>query len=1282
MTVTLRTITLPHGIDSGTGLLSVYFAPRLDRGGTLADYAEWIDWPSTVLQLVDHPTFEVVADGTVLNVSRDTAVPPSSDVWTTLLPKTLPVSSPDRLRPDFQSTRMPEREFAERLRTIYADLAAESAAAPPTGSEFLARPSVQALFEAGGSLGQTASEVDAFIGGRGDGPGNTDAGGETPFDWDVHQWISVLGQYPELLRLLGIVVDFFVTNPPPPAGTQRSVATTTRYPVLFPGRRQEVLPTLFDNRFWWSTCPPEPGQDAVERDGFLVMDAWGLVDIDPLQSVKAVASFSRSLVEDPEMEARVPALFENGWSLVRDDLAGRQADRLRMTAEAQQMIAAGQVGPEGLELCSDLLTTGYRVDVRVDGGPWRSLHERTTVDPATGAAGGFLIGAGGVIEHVPEDDEGWVQTTIVATELPDGGVLRDQLMRWDGWSLSVEAIGNLVDPSTGALEDNRGEGPVPGAPVQLQVDHHVPRGSLPPLQYGREYEFRVRLVDLSGVSADLDDESPAGTVLGPIRYGRWFPVGSPLVLRRTPRPDPGWGDTADTLVITSELDQDPATVATTDRLFFPPDAAWRTCELHRVPDGGHDPSSYSELVTRDALSLDDQTVPDPDTGEQLATQSDVLDPGAEQQPVDYLTDPATDGVGFVGLPAAPRALSVPYPTNGWPDRSTVRLELRAGTGRARVADGEVTVSLPPAGRTTVTVGSTIDPKHLADFGLFRELQGQGLPRRRLASLRNRILAGQHWLFAGTQQLRLVHAVRLPLQLPEVRDHEVDREPGDQDATIVLDYDLDAPSTREVTAYASWSDPVDVPGTAGPTEVTGAAVIGPSSFIPYDADDELARVSARVEFFDTKRHDVGVDAEVLARFSRYFTEELALTLRDVEELHPLGVVAASVRVEDAASPGTFYRRGPDFTVAGGNLVRVDGGAIARGTDVVVTFVPLPVARRTDEEGAEPYFLVVPSTVKPAPLLIDEVLPAIRRTELQAPVQSTVVHDGQVVRLWLERPWYDSGTGEQVGVVIDADPDGVPANTRIGRESVHRSAPVGSPVGLNFPELSRSLVGIGPGEVVPGNGPWTVLGHDVVFHEASDRWACDVRLDDAPANVVGYRPFLRLVVTRFQAESLVGRWTSPKRELEPVKLGVKREIVARRRSSAQPLLVEVTVTGAGHDGIVDVNDDTVTAFNEIEVSIQESDPDVDDPDLRWATVAGTTVVLERTVLDTVDRAVEWTTPTGEELDFGPFVGSTDEYRILVEEYEPVLRRDDDDVTTLGRVAVMTEVVPLPGQTETAL
>ena len=133
--------------------------------------------------------------------------------------------------------------------------------------------------------------------------------------------------------------------------------------------------------------------------------------------------------------------------------------------------------------------------------------------------------------------------------------------------------------------------------MQVTVDYQVVPGSLPRLRFGRTYQMRARCVDLAGNSQPLSAIEGKDAVAPPEAFGRLEPIGAPVVVRRSPRPTPGVGDTPYEIVLRSDFDIDDADVAPVDRLLFPGRVGQDLVELHGLPAGGADPGSYAELAT-------------------------------------------------------------------------------------------------------------------------------------------------------------------------------------------------------------------------------------------------------------------------------------------------------------------------------------------------------------------------------------------------------------------------------------------------------------------------------------------------------------------------------------------------------------------------------------------------------------------------------------------------------------------------------------------------------------
>ena len=101
--------------------------------------------------------------------------------------------------------------------------------------------------------------------------------------------------------------------------------------------------------------------------------------------------------------------------------------------------------------------------------------------------------------------------------------------------------------------------------------------------------MRARCVDLAGNSQPLSAKEGEDALPPPETFGRLEPIAAPVVVRRTPRPVPGVGDTSGLLVLRSDIDIPDKDVAEVDRLLFPGRVGPDLCELHGLPAGGADP---------------------------------------------------------------------------------------------------------------------------------------------------------------------------------------------------------------------------------------------------------------------------------------------------------------------------------------------------------------------------------------------------------------------------------------------------------------------------------------------------------------------------------------------------------------------------------------------------------------------------------------------------------------------------------------------------------------------
>jgi hypothetical protein len=159
---------------------------------------------------------------------------------------------------------------------------------------------------------------------------------------------------------------------------------------------------------------------------------------------------------------------------------------------------------------------------------------------------------------------------------------------------------------------------------------------------------------------------------------------------------------------------------------------------------------------------------------------------------------------------------------------------------------------------------------------------------------------------------------------------------------------------------------------------------------------------------------------------------------------------------------------------------------------------------------------------------------------------------------------------------------------------------------------------------------------------------------------YRPFLRLVVARYQLDSILGEELSRPVTLDPVRLGVSRTVTVREGSAVDSF--DVTVTGPDHGGMAADDGTSGLLANEIVVTHQRVDSNIADSDLRWQ-VDVSSVTLQRI---SNGASGTWTGT----ID-APAGGTP--RRLVIAEHEPAFTGGDVPIT--GVEVVHVDVVDLP-------
>ncbi|MFK7917080.1 MAG: fibronectin type III domain-containing protein [Ilumatobacter sp.] len=1206
-------IPLPNGRTGSTGNLSVFFVPRLQEAGKLADWMQdWRNWPKVIngtapggagpLELrvalataAGNFTVAPVNQGIKVGDPNWISAAPSEAAWDALFAtNTMSSIRVDRFRPivhpedDSIAPMYDAQKVVSDVPEMYKDLAVDFPTSPPS-VEDLAGVSAYTGFRDSGVIEAYDEHMDRPGGVDPDPvPGGAPSPDDDPESADFHAALAFAQAHPELLRSLGLVVDLEVTL----AAGRTRLTVGSNYSVGYPGATVSV-DVSFDTEFW----PVDgPGSWPTVGDG---SHSIGSVDIGP-----AITDTSQ-IVDglDDDRSAGVSPMREDGVYLVRNgvDLVAEVYALWEAQIELEEQIKNYLVStdPDPIPLSGEALVSGRRYDV-FDNAPaqWFSIWDR--IVPS-----GFDFPRDPALSITPPRDEGWMTYTAmsdVASIMDDPGGNVDppqtgeglvvapprldrtplrfdpKIFGWNGWSNVANPPGRAFCGVTGAT-DLADSIPTDDMEIQVGVDYAVPNSVLPRLRYGREYKFRARVVDLAGNSRDLSETHPGGNTETELhRYGRTKPLGAPVPVRRVPKAVPGVGDAPTTCVIKSELDQDDATVEPTSRVIFPSQTEQFQCELHGYPgpDGLFtDQATFDMVVARTAVTVLDDTEEDPDSGE-------LMSPVESWRPdVSYLVEPAFDGFALLDLPGAAGATTLSI-SDVWPEARAIGVEVRAGTAapvpRPNATFGSDLIVEVPKGITREIFATQRPSAALVSHWRLLQLVSGG-PRSRMEA---EARSGAHWMFSSRQPMKLIHAVRRPLSLPAVSGLGVNRSLNDTRAWFDGDLQIDVKSTGTVDFAATLADVVDTPGSLSGIVETTTTRFFFTQTEDYTEQDVVPIDETRFEVGDTKVHDIVLTLDAFTRYARHFTERKVIQFdvrSGLEVLSTDGVSDLNISVVTTGADPIVGRPNVDFTIdhEAGTITRTPTSALPLQTDINVDFIRLPLDRLSDEAGAT-IKLTIPNSGVPAVPGLVEALPAFARTRATQGDEVSVEHRGQTIRIWLRRPWFTTGAGETLGVVIGEGEEG--PLSQAARDPLSTSGPTAPLTVDDFPEATVIRTGIGPLAL-------DIAGHDVSFDADRNEWYSDIVIS---ANM-GYRPMVKLSLVRLQPVSIAGAFISPSITTEPIRLG------ADRRAS---------ITRNGDD--IDVSVAGTELGNTMTARLQFSDPDIADANLSWKDL-GTPVVLAK-------------------------------------------------------------------------
>lgn len=1114
--------------------------------------------------------------------------------------------------------------------------------------------------------------------------------------FDFHQVVSVLREYPAMMRRLGLVrhVQFELPNGMPAEGKIRCA-------VLWPSPQtsptQNITPWVaykLDNTGspdTWQFLPrPEPGSEIV---GALLClnDAshFDVIQIDVDASAIKTLNYTRTLVHrykrtvgtsDAATKADPPGTRGTGLQLIRHNRALKLAKSLIRNAQNHNKL----VSNTEVTLYADDLLRGYRIDVfDATAKSWQSLMRRNATYRFPNASEplkstGFTV----------NDEEGVL--TMGATRPVDSDDVPSQrqlyahetVAQWEGWSLVAPHIGNHIGTEDELAPENKQQSPPADFEYQVSTEVGIVEGSLPRLRFGRNYRLRARFVDIAGNGPKLNELNPldfsCATEL--IRFLLWDPIVSPAIVLRN---HPVEGESLERMVIrnyNSDADDSVSvdTSETSERHLFPPLASVQLCERHGMFDQNPlgkmkgDAGTYNMIAGKlkdipsrwytrnDAGDLvpeaTDDTPPADPVKAKDAIRFALVQSGSTEVP--YLPDPIARGITLENVPGLTAGQLLEVTLSGenmatitstkgvatvafddisqWPKLNSIMIRLATGSGAPTWNNGTktLTILLPKGEQAWVQFSSSLG----ADQGEANtnfDLHGHKETLQKSGYTDTKLAAaarGLSWLVTPARTIHLVHATQKPLKKPKVISASV--------------------STRNFGA-------------------TNAGITIDNTYVDARSTQKVDMHAEWSMWEDNLNKPAPELLEQRAFFYEQHAEDRTNDKLSTTKTHEFG--------------DTKYR---SVTY------------VPTSTTRFREYLPLPIRRVVDNitrkgTGKE---LKVLSTKRPDSVKLLYIVPSFRWLEAERKLDGSIVKStrkGGGLRVYMERPWYSSGNDEMLGIVLYSTekfkpkpitpkpeikgfqgyykgltttkdfssglskllgsskleiPEQIkPYVTEWGLDPIWLSKPTpadAAPRPSNFrdPEVILNNVSL---EETPLSQRYDVIGYKPLYDAERKLWYCDLEINPGES----YYPFVRLALCRLQPNSLADDQTgkdvycSRISQSEFCQLAPDREATVRIEEDRQSITIQVV----GHTYRINT---TGQLGSEIEATIEKNDGG--QTDVSW-----TPVHSQR--IDRINAAGLW----GGLVKLPSSVDST-KYRVVIKEYEQFFSDPSDSKereTSLG-------------------
>ena len=670
----------------------------------------------------------------------------------------------------------------------------------------------------------------------------------------------------------------------------------------------------------------------------------------------------------------------------------------------------------------------------------------------------------------------------------------------------------------------------------------------------------MRLADLAGESAPFKetDVQPAEAKSDFVTFRRFEPIEGPalaLVASGGTLEAPAEGESMGRIAIRTFNEAPgappPATPpARARRHLVPPRTTHRFAETHGVmdKDGRPNPDIHAMLATLDVpidfIDIDTPAVP-PATGT-IPHRYSVAD---ENFTLPYLPDPWAIGVAIAVFgtegqdPTSVERIAyydtglTPGASPKWPKAQPFKIVVtESGVAGFDAASREFRVPLAKGERVRVRISSILPDGAIENMAAWQMILDVNPQPNVKKFLRQLIQYGQHWMLTPWRTIDLVHAVQKPLIVPALNKLRIERKRGWIYAIPHYSTPLSSKSTAKIDLAGHWAEPDDTGPLPDVRQHQGHA---------YEI--KLARLDAKANTFVVGDPDAPPDA-----------------MPTTPVFKPPAPPPPNNALKHVFGD-TRYRR---------VLYTLDATTRYR------EYMPPDIAKdetRIKVSSPEGTAWVPSSASPPAPKLL-YVVPTFGWSRDASGNEARSWRSGGGLRVYLERPWFETGFTEMLGVVLpyasemasDVEEALKPYVTQWGGDPIWAGGRVATaapppgafplarfkapitfdgtdfpaeegtdlppgkfPVdGLRVPEMTNNF------SMLYGPGPLSVAPHSVGYDADRGLWYADIVVNPGK----NYFPFIRLALARYNPVSVLAAHLSScgdggvRAELTPDRLAI--------------------------------------------------------------------------------------------------------------------------------------------------